>query len=215
MVANETAHRPQVVGSFLLAPKSSEDVISFMPYQHQKGKRYEYIHKLGLCSWKEMYQTGMQERSLAAPQKIPQFPIWETLGVVQTPVSTKQLWPKMHSTTWKATSRSTVRGNTHLEKLSDPSHSLNRTLRYFRARILRTSSLSTFWFCATSSGTKQSIMSFNSPSVAHLVWMKVTPAGASGKLKGAAQYFEHERQCWEIKSFGSQAQLAAFMPWEE
>lgn len=58
-------------------------------------------------------------------------------------------------------------------------------------------------------------MSFNSPSVAHLVWKKVTPAGASGKLKAAAQYFERERQYWEIKSFGSQAQLAAFMPWEE
>lgn len=212
MVPNETAHRPQVVGSLLMALRSSEDVLSFMPYQHQKGQRYEYKHKLWLCFWKETFQAGMQERSLGVFQKVPQFPIQEALGVIQTPVSTKQLWPsKMHSTAWKATLRSTVRGNTHLGKLLWSFLFPHWTLRYLRPRILWTSSLSRFWVCAASSGTKQSIMSSNSPSVAHLVWKKVTPTGAAGKLKVAAQYFERERQCWEIKSFGSQAQLAAFI----
>lgn len=44
MVPNETGHRPQVVGNFLLAPKSSEDMLSFMPLHHQKGKENKNIH---------------------------------------------------------------------------------------------------------------------------------------------------------------------------
>lgn len=97
---------------------------------------------------------------------------------------------------------------------SDPSYSLTELWDIYEPEFYGPHLCPDFG-STTSSDIKESIMSSNSPSVAHLVWKKVTPTGESGKLKIAAQYFERERQCWEIKSFGSQAQLAAFMSLRE